>query len=336
MKKVNKWLINNLPWLIVGFVALLCALFIVFGEKAEDGSITLDGKPAQISETTKEWIEEAKKAQIEYAKKAAPALLADGTYVDVPTVESIDDNNPIEDTNTSTEGGRGSYIWAPTDTFDAFKDYTMGKCLDVDNAYGSQCWDLAAVFWMNYTNDERTPSTCSTGAARGMWDCRDYNAGNEFDLVYDKTNIQTGDWIITSAGVYGHVCEAAGPYNNGYVACLGENQNGSACPGGGAATNIINLGLGSFSGAFRPKAYEKPEPSPAPTPTPSYGGDVTYTYVKGDYFSKVLVNLGLDEGNLWGANGAVRYYTKQLIEQNMLDANGNVYVGRPFTLSPKK
>ena len=329
MSSVKNWLINNIPWLVPLGTILLCVLLVILGTKAEDGSYTFNGKPAEISEATQEWMEEAKKAQIEYAKKAVPALLADGTYADVATVESIDDNNPIEDTNTSTEGGRGSYIWAPTDTFDAFKEYTMGKCLNVDGAYGSQCWDLAAVFWMNYTDDGRTPSTCSTGAASGMWDCRDYNAGDEFDLVYDKTDIQTGDWIITSAGTYGHVCEAAGPYNNGYVACLGENQNGSACPGGGAATNIINLGLGSFLGAFRPKTYEKPEPSPTPTPS----GDVTYTYVKGDYFSKVLVKLGLDEGNLWGANGTVRHYTKQLVEQGVLDRNGNVFIGVPFTLT---
>lgn len=333
MKKVSKFLKKNLHWLIVGGVALLCALFIIFGHTSENGQYrTLDGNDAQIPEATKEWEKKISQAYIKYAKETIPALLADGTYADVATVESIDDNNPIEDTSTSTEGGRGSYIWAPTDTFDAFKDYTIGKCLNVDGAYGSQCWDLAAVFWMNYTNDGRTPSTCQTGAARGMWDCRDYNAGDEFDLVYDKTDIQTGDWIITSAGTYGHVCEAAGPYNNGYVACLGENQNGSACPGGGAATNIINLGLGSFSGAFRPKTYEKPEPTPTPTPS----GDITYSYVPGDYFSGVLTKLGLDEGNLWGESGTVEYYTQQLVEQNVLDRRGNVLLYTPFTLKRRQ
>lgn len=329
MQKVKQFFSDYLHlWIVLG-VGVLCGVFMLVGTPTEEGFITLNGKPAEISEGTQEFIAEAKKAYIEYAENAVPALLADGTYINVPTIDSIDDNNPIENTETSTEGGRGSYTWAPTDTFDAFKDYTMGKCLNVDGAYGAQCWDLAAVFWMNYTDDGRLPSTCGTGAAKGMWDCRDYNAGDEFDLVHDKTDIQTGDYVITGNGTYGHVCQAAGPYNNGYVACLGQNQNGSACPGGGAATNIINLGLGGFLGAFRPKTYEKPEPSPTPTPS----GDVTYTYVKGDYFSKVLVDLGLDEGNLWGANGTVRHYTKQLVEQGVLDRNGNVFIGIPFTLT---
>ena len=91
--------------------------------------------------------------------------------------------------------------------------------------------------------------------------------------------------------------------------------------------------------AFHPKTYvdpTPPEPTPTPTPTPvnPRSGDVVeYSYVKGDYFSKVLVNLGLSEGNLWGLNGTVNYYTNQLIQQNMLDSRGNVKIGIPFKLT---
>lgn len=73
-----------------------------------------------------------------------------------------------------------------------------------------------------------------------------------------------------------------------------------------------------------------PTPSPEPIPTPEE--DITYSYVPGDYFSKVLVNLGLDEGHLWGESGTVEYYTSQLVEQNVLDTNGNVKLYTPFTL----
>ena len=86
-------------------------------------------------------------------------------------------------------------------------------------------------------------------------------------------------------------------------------------------------------GNYEPKPQPvppTPEPEPTPEPTPTKG--ITYTYVKGDYFSKVLVELGLDEGRLWGEQGTVAYYTKQLIEQNMLDVTGNVKLGVPFTL----
>jgi hypothetical protein len=61
---------------------------------------------------------------------------------------------------------------------------------------------------------------------------------------------------------------ALGSYNNGYVALLGQNQGGYACDGGGQATNIINISLKDFAGAFRPKTYEKPDPEPTPEPEP--------------------------------------------------------------------
>lgn len=293
MKKINKWLINNLPWLILVFVGALITVFLLLGNKAEDGTITLDAKPAKISDGTKDFIEEAKEVQIEYAKTAVPALLADGTTVDVPTVEFID-GGKIEE--PSKEAGMGAYVYAPTTTFEEFKNYTIGKCWDVDGYYGGQCVDLHNLFQMNYTKDGRWLDLCGTGAARGIWQCKEANAGSEYELIYNASDIKTGDWVITGGGTWGHTCEAAGPYNNGYVACLGENQGGSACPSGGAATNIINLSLSTFLGAFRPKTYIQPEPTPVPVPTPSF--DEIYVD-KGDTMGGIMLER---EGNIeWGS-----------------------------------
>ena len=101
----------------------------------------------------------------------------------------------------------------------------------------------------------------------------------------------------------------------------------------------INIGFGKSEPKADPTATDdtkkatEPAPAPAPTPAPQpKDNKVTYTYVRGDYFSKVLVKLGLSEGKLWGNNGTVKYYTKQLIEQNVLDKRGNVKIGVPFTL----
>lgn len=274
-------------------------------------------------------------ATLELSETQVPAIIetedGDMETISAPTVEAVEGEQIVTECPEGEEDcGQGRYIYAPTGTFAEFKEYTYGKCWDVDGAYNEQCWDLAALHWMNYTKDGRVLSTCGTGAAKGAWNCKEYNAGTEYSLVYNASEIKTGDWVITGAGQYGHVCEAAGPYNNGYVACLGQNQGATRCPGSlyGSATNIINLSLNSFVGAFRPKTYN--EPTPEPTPAPS--GDVSYTYVAGDYFSKVLVELGLDENNLWGENGTVVYYTQQLIAQNVLDARGNVLIGVPFTL----
>lgn len=201
-----------------------------------------------------------------------------------PTVEAIDGGN-INCENES-ECGLGQYIYAPTETYTQFKDYTIGKCWNTDGYFGSQCWDLGDLFWQNYAG--RNLSTCGTGGAKGAWLCKDQNAGNEFDLITDKTQLQAGDWVIFNGGQWGHVGMALGGYNNGYVALLGQNQGGSPCEQGGSSTNIINISLKDFAGAFRPKTYEKPSPEPTPTPIPTTGCD--YWNVKeGDTMSGIML-----------------------------------------------
>lgn len=259
----------------------------------------------------------------------------------VPTVEAVESNGPVTETGEEEcpegeECGRGAgYPTLNVSSPQAFANDTLGKCIDVDGHFGAQCWDLASAFWYNYAG--RILSTCGTGAAKGTIadGCWQKNAGNEFVMIWDKTQIQAGDIAVYSTGQWGHIGMAMGNYNNGYFTLLGQNQGGKACPGGGAAGNIINLSTRDFIGAFRPKAYIKPEPkpTPAPTPAPTPSKTVTYTYVKGDYFSKVLKKLGLDEGKLWGKNGTVAYYTQQLVEQKVLDSRGNVKIGVPFTLT---
>lgn len=201
-----------------------------------------------------------------------------------PTVEAIDGGN-INCENES-ECGLGQYIYAPTETYTQFKDYTIGKCWNTDGYFGSQCWDLGDLFWQNYAG--RNLSTCGTGGAKGAWLCKDQNAGNEFDLITDKTQLQAGDWVIFNGGQWGHVGMALGSYNNGYVALLGQNQGGSPCEQGGSSTNIINISLKDFAGAFRPKTYEKPSPEPTPSPIPTTGCD--YWNVKeGDTMSGIML-----------------------------------------------
>ena len=171
-----------------------------------------------------------------------------------PVVDIVDGGEMqiIED---ELDFGRGEFY--PIDTPQAFMDATLGKCIDLDGHWGSQCVDLANAYWKEYS--DRWISTCNTGMARGIWDCKEQNAGNDFKLIYDSDDIQAGDWIIFNGGTYGHVGMALGSPNNGYVALLGENQGGTSCPDGGSATNIINISLKTFRGAFRPKIYDVPK-----------------------------------------------------------------------------
>lgn len=286
-------------------------------------------------------------ATIEYSEEAQPAMVEDdlGEIVEeeaIPTVEEVD-GGKFEDETTGVSTLEGDYedLGAAIETFDvsspvAFRNATLGKCVYANNKWGAQCVSLSRSFWFSYAG--RDVSTCGTGMAKGMMNCAEQNAGDDFEIYWAdaKWNIQAGDWLIFDGGQYGHVGMALGPVSNGYVALLGENQGGSPCEGGGAATNIINISIKNLIGYYRPKAYIKPAPAPEPTPEPTpkpADGKVTYSYVKGDCFSRVLVKLGLDEGHLWGKDGTVAYYTQQLVEQGVLDARGNVKIGVPFTLT---
>lgn len=202
----------------------------------------------------------------------------------IVTVEEVVGNQIAYECEEGEECGRGMYIYAPTETPTAFKDYTIGGCWDTDLYYSAQCWDLADLFFQNYAG--RNFSTCGTGAAKGAWNCKEENAGDDFVLIYNKEELQAGDWVVFSSGTYGHVGMAMGGYNNGYISLLGQNQGGAACEGGGAAANIINISLNSFVGAFRPKSYIKPEPTPAPLPISNC---IEWHVLQGDTMSKIML-----------------------------------------------
>lgn len=317
MKKLNlKWLISILAVLLIGGLT-----GAVININVENGKYN---------------------ATIEYSDEEIPAVFENedqGEYEEeIPTVEEVD-GGLFEDEATGLSVVEGEYEdlgWAETynvSSPEAFKNATLGKCIRAGNRFGSQCVSLARVFWWSYA--DRDVSTCGTGMAKGMMNCWKENAGDDFITYWavNKDKIQSGDWLVFNGGQYGHIGMALGPVVNGYVALLGENQGGHWCEGGGASTNIININIENLIGFYRPKDYVKPEPKPEPKPTPEQkDGKVTYSYVKGDCFSRVLVKLGLDEGNLWGENGTVAYYTQQLVEQDVLDINGNVKIGVPFTL----
>lgn len=225
--------------------------------------------------------EETYTAEIELSDEQLPALVEDdmGELIEIeevngeiiPTVEEVD-GGQFEDENTGlslTEGEYADLGWSETynvSSPNAFMQDTIGKCIIANNRYGAQCVSLARVFWWSYA--DRDVSTCGTGMAKGMMECAEQNAGNEFEIHWsdEYKDIQAGDWLIFNGGQYGHVGMALGEVKNGYVALLGENQGGHSCGQGvgGAATNIINISIRNLIGFYRPKSYIKPAPDPVP------------------------------------------------------------------------
>lgn len=95
---------------------------------------------------------------------------------------------------------------------------------------------------------------------------------------------------------------------------------------------------GSVEVAEPETAAQLPESTSSQTPTPVAQAPVTaetsetvdYTYQPGDNFGNVLIKMGLSDGrNLWGPNGDVAYYTKQLNDQGIY---GNIPVGTTIRL----
>lgn len=249
-------------------------------------------------------------ADIQLSEDQVPAVIEDdkGEYIEVniPTVEEVD-GGLFEDEVTGVSITEGEYAdlgwseWYPTDTPEAFKNATLGRCIIAGNYWGAQCVSLSRVYWWSYA--DRDVSTCGTGMAKGMMNCAEQNAGDDFEIYWKDSalQIQSGDWLIFDGGQYGHVGMALGPVINGYVALLGENQGGRACQGGGAATNVINISIKNLIGYYRPKSYIKPEPTPEPEPTPDPIVDKCerWEVKKGDTLGKIMYTC---RGEIeWGA-----------------------------------
>ena len=225
--------------------------------------------------------------KIELASTQTPTLLEteEGKIeiIDAPTVEFVDSELSTACPEDSIECAKGANLpYLDITSPETVLNSVLGQCVDFDGAYGSQCFDLMAYFQYVYTG--RWLSANGTGAAYGIWDARDYNnQGGEYELIYDTHDLQAGDWVIFHNGIYGHVGMALGGYNNGYIALLGTNQGGTPCVGGGAVANIINMNLASFSGAFRPKIWEK-----KPEPTPIVDECKRITLVEGDTLGSIM------------------------------------------------
>lgn len=183
-------------------------------------------------------------------------------------------------------------------TPEAFTKAVKGKKIDIDGAYGYQCWDLAVYFWQNQVG--RAWSNGGYKGVKGGWmnaAARIANAGSEFELITNAAALKPGDWLVTSTGAYGHIGMVTEVVRAGVqVKLLGQNQ--VAGKNGTEPANIVNFYLGNFLGAFRLKAWNQPTPTPKPTAKPISNKEATLfnlsfkTASGGNYSGK---NLTIEE-----------------------------------------
>lgn len=157
------------------------------------------------------------------------------------------------------------YSDIPHGTYSIWRSNTLGRSFDLDSSFGCQCWDYASLFWRNVGFGVGYPQTGPNLSAYEVWTVsKAQNAGNQFDLIYNKTSIQQGDIIVLNGNTsnpYGHIAFADEDYNGtDDIYAIGQNQGGTPLPGGGTAVTRNQIGLGLFLGAFRYKGWENTPP----------------------------------------------------------------------------
>jgi hypothetical protein len=154
-------------------------------------------------------------------------------------------------------------------SYDTFRAATFGKQFDIDNAYGNQCWDGAALLWQQLG---RSLSAGGTGAAYGTFaveTARKTNAGSDFEIITDIKQIKRGDIIVygQTLGKYGHIGFADEDYPTAAkINTFGENQGGTDGKGTASAFSVKSYSKTAIIGAFRFKKWSGAVPSPT-TPT---------------------------------------------------------------------
>ena len=165
-----------------------------------------------------------------------------------------------------------------------FVKATNGNGYDFDCSYGDQCWDGFALFnWSAYGQGAPT----GTGYARGCWETqRSWYEAHGYTLIYDKNQLQDGDWVIWGGTATGHV--AMWYQGKAY----GQNQKGN---GGGYPFTLVSMSLNNFLGAFRPNIWKNlTPPAPAPSANANSGGSTV---------KKVVLPIGITLAALAAATG---------------------------------
>lgn len=215
---------------------------------------------------------------------------------DLPLVKDIDGGEIYALENMSEEEKENAVRGYVVDitTPDAFMNATWNQCIYLNNPYGSQCYNTTALLMENQVG--YWPSTCGTGGAKGIWDCKEENArGNgvtHYDLIYNPEELRKGDIWVSHNGEYGHTGMVAGsPFWVGgvlYVPLYSTNQGGFNCEYGGQASNIINISVNTFSGGLRWTGWNYLYEDPV-NPIPISGCSL-WDVKQGDTMSKIMMD----------------------------------------------
>lgn len=263
--KIKKWFTKNLSWLIVAGVGALCVGFLIAGHPTADGYVTIDGSDAQITETTKEWIEDANEALNRIINEDAPTdeeTIKDNDEVGlggVTTLEQILARRKPDGNNDDGRGWQCSKYTAYLAT--GKKDYSTSHT-DYGPVNGK---DVAAWLVKNY--------------------------GFKYIDKPVEGAIGSGNFNST----YGHTVMYL--YSTGTNTAMVNDANWTPLK---VSTHSMNI---SGYVWVVPETYNPtPTPTPAPTPTPE-SQEVTHTVRRGEALGGILINEGYTGTKLYGNDG---------------------------------
>ena len=264
MKRINKFINDNLAFLTVLLVCLLCATFICVGTISEGGFITLNGKDADIKPYTEEFIEDANAA--------------------LNRIMNVDQPSEIEE--LTTDEGQGFYT--------TINDILARRLPDGDNDNGKgwQCSKFTAYL----ATGKREYSTVHPdyGPVNGK-NVAAYLVNNYGFKYIDKPvegAIGSGGFNTT----YGHT--AMFLYSTGTNTAMVNDANYTPLK-----VSTHNMNISGWVWVVPSSYNPSPTPTPTPTPTPQPTAD-EYVVKKGDTLGQIVRDLHWCDGcKLFGDDG---------------------------------
>lgn len=296
MKKTTKlrnFLVEHLVVLILAGVAALCTIFICLGARSENGSITLDGKDAQINESTHKFIEDANDALYRLMNEDAPT--------DEETAKANEEAT-----------GQGAYTTL---------EQVLARRLpdgDKDGGRGWQCSKYTA--YLATGKKDYSSAHPDYGPVNGKdvaaWLVKNY--GWKYISAPVEGAIGSGGFNTK----YGHT--AMYLYSTGANSAMVNDANYVPLT---VSTHNMNISgwVWVVPGDYTPAPTPTPAPSPKPTPTPAPVSSNSYVVKRGDTLGGIVKKMGWCRGCvLFGDNG----YTQKLAEHNGIPNRGLIYPGQ--------
>lgn len=291
VKKIKRFFENTLAFWII-FVALgTCVGFMIAGSSSENGSITLDGNNAVISDNIKNAMEQYEDAIYRIMNEDAPT--------DQETIEA----------NDKEATGQGAYT-----TLDQVKARRKPDG-DNDGGRGWQCSKYTAYL--------------ATGKKDYSSKNPDYGPVNGKDVA--AYLVKYYGWQYTDKPVegaigsggfnttYGHT--AMYLYSTGTNTAMVNDANYTPLA---VSTHNMNISgwIWVVPGDYKPTPEPTPTPTPTPEPSPAPVSSNTYTVRKGDTLGGIAIKMGWCNGcKLFGDDG----YTQKIAEKNGIKNRGLIY-----------